>query len=223
MYKLLQLSNIYSNNDNKRDNYFSVESDASDIIELNKEIKDNPKNIEENKFDENTKSNLDDSIQIKEKKLFNKINYIDNNKLKNINISNPNIQKSEEKDNKNKTLDENYNKVENLFNLIQSNANNNLEKETKNDIESYIKSKGKNVETILTTKSSFNRLHRLINNSKNKNLIIEDYAMRVNKYNLNNSFSKKQRIILDKNLGFIKEMIKQKAKFNEILFRDKSK
>ena len=75
----------------------------------------------------------------------------------------------------------------------------------------------------MTTKSSFNRLHRLINNSKNKNLIIDDYAMRVNKYNLNNSFSKKQRIILDKNLGFIKEMIKQKAKFNEILFRDKSK
>jgi hypothetical protein len=75
----------------------------------------------------------------------------------------------------------------------------------------------------LTTKSSYNRLHRLINNSKNKKLILEDYAMRKNKYNINDSFSNKQRIILDKNLGFIKEMIKQKTKFNEMLFRDKSK
>ena len=229
VYKLLQLSNIYSNNDNKKDNYFSVESDVSDIIELNKEIRENNKNMEENKFYENTKTNLDDSIKIKEQKIFSKINNINNNKLKNINISNPNIQKTEEKNNinenekENKSFDENYNKVESLFNLIKSKTNNILEKETKKDIESYIGSKGKNVETILTTKSSYNRLHRLINNSKNKKLILEDYAMRKNKYNVNDSFSNKQRIILDKNLGFIKEMIKQKTKFNEMLFRDKSK
>ena len=229
IYKLLQLSNIYSNNDNKKDNYFSVESDVSDIIELNKEIRENNKNMEENKFYENTKTNLDDSIKIKEQKIFSKINNINNNKLKNINISNPNIQKTEEKNNinenekENKSFDENYNKVESLFNLIKSKTNNILEKETKKDIESYIGSKGKNVETILTTKSSYNRLHRLINNSKNKKLILEDYAMRKNKYNINDSFSNKQRIILDKNLGFIKEMIKQKTKFNEMLFRDKSK
>ena len=229
IYKLLQLSNIYSNNDNKKDNYFSVESDVSDIIELNKEIRENNKNMEENKFYENTKTNLDDSIKIKEQKIFSKINNINNNKLKNINISNPNIQKTEEKNNineiekENKSFDENYNKVESLFNLIKNKTNNNLEKETKKDIESYIGSKGKNVETILTTKSSYNRLHRLINNSKNKKLILEDYAMRKNKYNINDSFSNKQRIILDKNLGFIKEMIKQKTKFNETLFRDKSK
>ena len=229
IYKLLQLSNIYSNNDNKKDNYFSVESDVSDIIELNKEIRENNKNMEENKFYENTKTNLDDSIKIKEQKIFSKINNINNNKLKNINISNPNIQKTEEKNNinenekENKSFDENYNKVESLFNLIKNKTNNNLEKETKKDIESYIGSKGKNVETILTTKSSYNRLHRLINNSKNKKLILEDYAMRKNKYNINDSFSNKQRIILDKNLGFIKEMIKQKTKFNEMLFRDKSK
>ena len=229
VYKLLQLSNIYSNYDNKKDNYFSVESDVSDIIELNKEIRENNKNMEENKFYENTKTNLDDSIKIKEQKIFSKINNINNNKLKNINISNPNIQKTEEKNNinenekENKSFDENYNKVESLFNLIKNKTNNNLEKETKKDIESYIGSKGKNVETILTTKSSYNRLHRLINNSKNKKLILEDYAMRKNKYNINDSFSNKQRIILDKNLGFIKEMIKQKTKFNEMLFRDKSK
>ena len=229
IYKLLQLSNIYSNNDNKKDNYFSVESDVSDIIELNKEIRENNKKMEENKFYENTKTNLDDSIKIKEQKIFSKINNINNNKLKNINISNPNIQKPEEKNNinenekENKSFDENYNKVESLFNLIKNKTNNNLEKETKKDIESYIGSKGKNVETILTTKSSYNRLHRLINNSKNKKLILEDYAMRKNKYNINDSFSNKQRIILDKNLGFIKEMIKQKTKFNEMLFRDKSK
>ena len=229
IYKLLQLSNIYSNNDNKKDNYFSVESDVSDIIELNKEIRENNKNMEENKFYENTKTNLDDSIKIKEQKIFSKINNINNNKLKNINISNPNIQKTEEKNNinenekENKSFDENYNKVESLFNLIKNKTNNILEKETKKDIESYIGSKGKNVETILTTKSSYNRLHRLINNSKNKKLILEDYAMRKNKYNINDSFSNKQRIILDKNLGFIKEMIKQKTKFNEMLFRDKSK
>ena len=229
IYKLLQLSNIYSNNDNKKDNYFSVESDVSDIIELNKEIRENNKNMEENKFYENTKTNLDDSIKIKEQKIFSKINNINNNKLKNINISNPNIQKTEEKNNinenekENKSFDENYNKVESLFNLIKNKTNNILEKETKKDIESYIGSKGKNVETIFTTKSSYNRLHRLINNSKNKKLILEDYAMRKNKYNINDSFSNKQRIILDKNLGFIKEMIKQKTKFNEMLFRDKSK
>ena len=229
IYKLLQLSNIHSNNDNKKDNYFSVESDVSDIIELNKEIRENNKNMEENKFYENTKTNLDDSIKIKEQKIFSKINNINNNKLKNINISNPNIQKTEEKNNinenekENKSFDENYNKVESLFNLIKNETNNNLEKETKKDIESYIGSKGKNVETILTSKSSYNRLHRLINNSKNKKLILEDYAMRKNKYNINDSFSNKQRIILDKNLGFIKEMIKQKTKFNEMLFRDKSK
>ena len=229
IYKLLQLSNIHSNNDNKKDNYFSVESDVSDIIELNKEIRENNKKMEENKFYENTKTNLDDSIKIKEQKIFSKINNINNNKLKNINISNPNIQKTEEKNNinenekENKSFDENYNKVESLFNLIKNKTNNNLEKETKKDIESYIGSKGKNVETILTTKSSYNRLHRLINNSKNKKLILEDYAMRKNKYNINDSFSNKQRIILDKNLGFIKEMIKQKTKFNEMLFRDKSK
>ena len=229
IYKLLQLSNIHSNNDNKKDNYFSVESDVSDIIELNKEIRENNKKMEENKFYENTKTNLDDSIKIKEQKIFSKINNINNNKLKNINISNPNIQKTEEKNNinenekENKSFDENYNKVESLFNLIKNKTNNNLEKETKKDIESYIGSKRKNVETILATKSSYNRLHRLINNSKNKKLILEDYAMRKNKYNINDSFSNKQRIILDKNLGFIKEMIKQKTKFNEMLFRDKSK
>ena len=229
IYKLLQLSNIHSNNDNKKDNYFSVESDVSDIIELNKEIRENNKKMEENKFYENTKTNLDDSIKIKEQKIFSKINNINNNKLKNINISNPNIQKTEEKNNinenekENKSFDENYNKVESLFNLIKNETNNNLEKETKKDIESYIGSKGKNVETILTSKSSYNRLHRFINNPKNKKLILEDCAMRKNKYNINDSFSNKQRIILDKNLGFIKEMIKQKTKFNEMLFRDKSK
>ena len=129
-----------------------------------------------------------------------------------------------EKDNseliQNKNFDENHNKTESLFNLIKNKFNNKLKKETKKNIESYISSKGKNVENILTTKSSYNRLHHLINKSKDKNLILEEYVMRNNE---KKPFSIKQRIILDKNLGFIKEMIKQKTKFNEILFRDKSK
>ena len=227
MYKLLQLSNIYSNNDNKKENYFfSIDSDASEIMELNKEISDKHKNMEENNYDENIKSNLDDSIKIKEQKP-NKENNINNISLKNI--INPNIPKLEEKNNinnkekANKNFDENYNKTESLFNLIKNKFNNKLKKETKKNIESYISSKGKNVETILTTKSSYNRLHHLINKSKDKNLILEEYAIRKNNYNEKEPLSKKQRIILDKNLGFIKEMIKQKTKFNEILFRDKSK
>ena len=224
MYKLLQLSNIYSNNDNKKENYFfSIDSDASEIMELNKEISDKHKNMEENNYDENIKSNLDDSIKIKEQKP-NKENNINNNSLKNI--INPNIPKLEEKNNinnkekANKNFDENYNKTESLFNLIKNKFNNKLKKETKKDIESYISSKGKNVDTILKTKSSYIRLHHLINRAKDKNLILEEYVMRNNE---KKPFSIKQRIILDKNLGFIKEMIKQKAKFNEILFRDKSK
>ena len=228
MYKLLQLSNIYSNNDNKKENYFSsIDSDASEILELNKEISDKHKNknMEENKFDENIKSNLDDSIKIHEQKP-NEENNINNNSLKNINIRNPNIPKLEEKNNinnkekANKNFYENYNKTESLFNLIKNKFNNKLKKEIKKDIESYISSKGKNVDTILKTKSSYNRLHHLINRAKDKNLILEEYVMRNNE---KKPFSIKQRIILDKNLGFIKEMIKQKAKFNEILFRDKSK
>ena len=198
-------------------------------MELNKEISDKHKNMEENNYDENIKSNLDDSIKIKEQKpnKENNINNINNNSLKNI--INPNIPKLEEKNNinnkekANKNFDENHNKTESLFNLIKNKFNNKLKKETKKNIESYISSKGKNVETILTTKSSYNRLHHLINKSKDKNLILEEYAIRKNNYNEKEPLSKKQRIILDKNLGFIKEMIKQKTKFNEILFRDKSK
>lgn len=207
IYKLLKSSGVHSNNDDKKNNYYSsLESDASEIFELNKEIEKNKK----------TKFNLDNS-------------FLQNKNTNTNNIIIPKLNLNNNKTNENKSFDSikidpdinSYNKAENLFNLVKNKSNNSLKKETKKDIESYISSKGKSVENILTNKSSYYRLHSILIKPKNKSLIPENYAMRRNKLNAK-ALSKKQKFILDKNSGFMKEMIKEKEKFNQLLFRDKS-
>lgn len=201
IYKLLKSSGVHSNNDDKKNNYyFSLESDASEILELNKEIEKNKK----------TKFNLDNSL-LQNKNIIPKLN-LNNNKTKE--------DKSFDSIKIESDIDS-YNKAESLFNLVKNRPNNSLKKETKKDIESYISSKGKSVENILTNKSSYYRLHSILIKPKNKTLIPENYGMRRNKLNAK-ELSKKQKFILDKNSGFMKEMIKEKEKLNQLLFRDKS-
>ena len=48
---------------------------------------------------------------------------------------------------------------------------------------------------------------------------MEEYKIR-KKFNIKESLEDKQQIILDKNQGFIKEIIKQEAKINDIIYRD---
>ena len=203
----MKSSGVHSNNDDKKNNYYSsLESDASEILELNKEI-------EKNKI---TKLNLDNS-------------FLQNKNTNTNNIIIPKLNLNNNKTNENKSFDSikidpdinSYNKAESLFNLVKNKSNNSLKKETKKDIESYISSKGKSVENILTNKSSYYRLHSILIKPKNKSLIPENYGMRRNKLNAK-ALSKKQKFILDKNSGFMKEMIKEKEKFNQLLFRDKS-
>ena len=205
IYKLLKSSGVHSNNDDKKNNYYSsLESDASEIFELNKEIEKNKK----------TKFNLDNSL-------------LQNKNTNNIIIPKLNLNNNKTKEDKSfdsikiESDIDSYNKAESLFNLVKNRPNNSLKKETKKDIESYISSKGKSVENILTNKSSYYRLHSILIKPKNKTLIPENYGMRRNKLNAK-ELSKKQKFILDKNSGFMKEMIKEKEKLNQLLFRDKS-
>ena len=113
-----------------------------------------------------------------------------------------------------------YQKIENLFNIVKENTYNNLEKETKKDIESYLGSRGKNLKKMMTTKGTYFSLHNLMRKAKEKNIILEEYMIR-NRFNVRVPFSTKQKIVLDKNEGFVKEIIKQENKFNDIIFKDK--
>ena len=117
-------------------------------------------------------------------------------------------------------FEEKYKKVENLFDIVKNeNKPINLKKETKSKIESFLHLKGKNIKNILTPKSSFYAFQNLKSKSKDSNIIMEEYKIR-KKFNIKESLEDKQQIILDKNQGFIKEIIKQEAKINDIIYRD---
>ena len=111
-----------------------------------------------------------------------------------------------------------YQKVENLFNIVKENTFNGLQKETKKDIESYLGSRGKNVKKMMTTKGIYYNFHNLMKKSSERNIIMEEYMIR-NRFNVKEPLSTKQKIILDKNQGFVKEIIKQENKFNDILYK----
>ena len=127
---------------------------------------------------------------------------------------------------KNKSLDiikndpneERFNKLENLFNITKEDKINNLKSETKNDIESYLSLKGKSLNKLLTTKSSYYSIQNLMRKSKERNIILEEYMIR-SRFNAKEPLTTKQKLILDKNNSFVKDIIKQGAKFNEIVYK----
>ena len=114
--------------------------------------------------------------------------------------------------------DDEYNKVESLFNITKE-KDYNLKKETKNDIESYLGSKGKNLKQLMTTKGTYFNLHNLMKKSLERNLILEEYFIR-NRFNVK-TLTSKQKSILNKNKNFEKEIVKQESKLSEIIYKDK--
>ena len=114
--------------------------------------------------------------------------------------------------------EEQFNKLEYFFNIVKEDNLNNLKNETKKDIESYFDLKGKDVKKSLTARASYERIHNLMKQSKERNIILEEYIIR-NRFNAKNSLTTEQKFILDKNSTFIKEMIKQQTKINEIIFK----
>ena len=71
---------------------------------------------------------------------------------------------------------------------------------------------------MMTTKGTYYNFHNLMKKSSERNIIMEEYMIR-NRFNVKEPLSTKQKIILDKNQGFVKEIIKQENKFNDILYK----
>ena len=55
--------------------------------------------------------------------------------------------------------------------------------------------------------------------SLNRDIILEEYSFR-NRFKEKELYKTKQKIILDKNKGFVREIVKQESKFNDILYKD---
>jgi len=205
-------------------------------VKNEEENKDNNKDV--NKKKKERLSNYMDKrprkTKIEKLKIINKENAKNNKSHKSksiVNIDMPKINSRKDIDKKEKEnrsydaikVDPNdirYKKIENLFNVVKEKSYNELKKDTKRDIESYLGSRGKNVEKMLSTKGTYYAFHNLMKKSKDRNIILEEYMIR-NRFNAKEPFTTKQKIILDKNKGFVKEIIKQESKFNEILYKDK--
>ena len=54
--------------------------------------------------------------------------------------------------------------------------------------------------------------------SKERNIILEEYMIR-SRFNAKEPLTTKQKLILDKNNSFVKDIIKQGVKFNEIVYK----
>ena len=204
------------------------------------ENKDN--NIDDKENKENKKQiiraysiNKDRKPKIGKIKVINNENKKNNNNHKsknnNMNLMMPKINNDKEnnrKDRENKSYDAikvdpnevRYKKIEYLFNSIKEKTYNDLTKENKKDIESYLGSRGKNVGKMLSTKGTYYAFYNISRKFKARNIILEEYMIR-NRFKVKEPFSTKQKIILDKNNGFVKEIIKQESKFNEIIYKDK--
>ena len=210
---------------------------------IKEEIKDNDeivkkeyeKNNKENK-NENPKLNSNEKFKFRNKLINteNNKNNPDKDKKRIYSLVMPNLKlntfkKRENSNNmkKNKSVDEirlypnddEYNKVESLFNITKE-KDYNLKKETKNDIESYLGSKGKNLKQLMTTKGTYFNLHNLMKKSLERNLILEEYFIR-NRFNVKMALTSKQKSILNKNKNFEKEIVKQESKLSEIIYKDK--
>ena len=55
-------------------------------------------------------------------------------------------------------------------------------------------------------------------NSLDRDIISEEYILR-NRFKVKKLDTSKQKIILDKNKGFVREIVKQESKFNDILYK----
>ena len=205
-------------------------------VKNEEENKDNNKDVNQKKKERlsNYMDKRPRKTKIEKLKIINKENAKNNKSHKSksiINIDMPKINFRKDIDKKEKEnrsydaikVDPNdirYKKIENLFNVVKEKSYNELKKETKRDIESYLGSRGKNVEKMLSTKGTYYAFHNLMKKSKDRNIILEEYMIR-NRFNVKEPFTTKQKVILDKNKGFVKEIIKQESKFNEILYKDK--
>ena len=164
-------------------------------------------NRENSKINLNPKKNSNSIINLKMPQIqfnkFNKYNEIEYNSFDAIKID---------------SKEERFNKLENLFNITKDDKFNNLKSETKKDIESYLGFKGKNLNKLLTTKASYYSIHNLMRKSKERNIILEEYMIR-SRFNAEEPLTIKQKLILDKNSSFVKDIFKQGAKINEIIYK----
>ena len=215
-------------NINKIEN--ETEKNMEEYKDVDKEEKNNPNRKQ--KFDAYSNKN-ERKFKIEKLKIVNKENpkNIKGQKRKSfMNLMIPEInfdKKIDNQEKENKSCDaikedpneERYKKVENLFSLVKEKTYNDLTRENKKDIESYLCSRGKNVEKMMSTKGTYYSFYNLLRNSKERNIILEEYMIR-NRFNIKEPFSTKQKNILDRNNGFVKEIIKQESKFNEIIYKD---
>ena len=117
-------------------------------------------------------------------------------------------------------FEERYKKVENLFNIVKKEEKIiNLKKETKRKVEKFLRSRRKNIKTMLTPKNNYFALKNIMSLSKDSKVVLEEYKIR-NRFKLKESVLNGQQIFLDKNKGFIKEILKQEAKINDIFYKD---
>lgn len=214
------------------------DSEINEIYEINKEI-GNKKNIKKNKDIKEIKK-IDDSNKYKieedkkNKNTNNKINiksYKENekniNKIKNIkkdenndyilkNINNKEVEKIQY--NKNDSKEKKSNELENLFNIAK-NGGINL-KENKKEMEKYILSQGKDLNKLINKKDTYFNIRKLKQKTSDRNLILEEYMIR-KECNIKKSFSKREKIMLEKNKSFINKFNNQEMKFKEIIIEDK--
>ena len=117
-------------------------------------------------------------------------------------------------------FEERYQKDENLFNNVKKEEKIiNIKKETKRKVEKFLGSRRKNIKTMLTPKNNYFALKNIMSLSKDSKVVLEEYKIR-NRFKLKESVLNGQQIFLDKNKGFIKEILKQEAKINDIFYKD---
>ena len=231
IYKLRKISN-YSLNENKNINsYYSNDSEYHEKLELNEEIEKKNRKIKI-KDESNGKTENDDINKNKkeeENKYENNKNLIFDKKFcginneKRINILNAktiNIEFEDSNSKSNNYEDEKYNKIEKLFKIARKNELN--LKENKKQINSFILSKGIDLSNLSNKKIIYFNINKMKKKIAEKDFISEEYIIR-KRFNIKTPLIKKQKIILDRNKGFIKNIISQEKKFSEILCQSQSK
>ena len=206
----------------------------------NKNKKEEIKAIEVNKDKDNEKIKINIGPKIKARKsiierlsIIKKENNKNNLRMKSKSIialmkpkfnfnKNINNKEKESKSFDNTKKDQNeirYKKIEKLFNLAKKDEYNILQSNNKKDIEFIFGSRGKNPKDLLSIKDTYDSLYNLMKKSLNRDLILEEYSFR-NRFKEKELYKTKQKIILDKNKGFVQEIVKQHSKFNNILYKD---
>ena len=182
------------------------ESEDDEIRLLNKELEGK----EENKNNNDLKLNLDtnsdknpidknsDTIQN------DNTNNIDNNLklIKKIKISDGLDKKSEIEPQTNKN-DDNYNKIEKIFNSILGNEY--QTRRSKSVVNDFLKSRGYNISKKYSSKDAYFNINRMKTKAIERNFLLEEFKIRNGEYS-KTPLTSKQQAIIDKNDFFAKEI-----------------